>query len=162
MSCSRGSQTATRSRILCLQIAFRPIFVAEAGRKLQCVSLLRLHFFLCYVVCLNFISITQMTSQGDQVPVEPNIIKDEQVWFDDGNLVVFVGPECRHGSPLKGDVYAFKSSRDFLSQHGHVFAAAFNGQNGDPNETFEGVQYVIMPDHWEDMRDFMRMIHGFS
>ena len=67
-------------------------------------------------------------------------------WLDDGNLIL-----------LAGDT-AFRVYQSLLTKSSAVFADMFAFGYTDATETFDGCPVVRLPDHPDDLRDFLQYI----
>ena len=86
-----------------------------------------------------------------------SLVKDERVWFDDGNIVVRAGPGIAGSDGL---VYGFKCHRSVLADSSEVFKDMFRMPNPANVGTVDSVPFVDLHDKWEDVRDALRMLYG--
>ena len=91
----------------------------------------------------------------DSDTAEADVIQDEVVWFEDGNIIVRAGPGCTG----LGSVYTFKCHKSVLANRSTFFETLFQLPNGG-GTIIDGVQTVNFPDEWEDVRDFLRLLYG--
>ena len=82
------------------------------------------------------------------------LIRDEFIWFEDGNIIVTAGPDS------EGSTYAFKCHKGTLAKKATIFEQAFRLPNQSGSETIDELPVVHLTDHWEDVRDFLRMMYG--
>ncbi|GJE88198.1 BTB/POZ domain-containing protein [Phanerochaete sordida] len=83
------------------------------------------------------------------------LIRDEKVWFDDGNVIVRAGPGCTGDGP----VYGFRCHSSVLAARSPVFHDMFQLPNA-AGERLEGAACVDLPDDWEDVRGLLRYLYG--
>ncbi|GJE88201.1 BTB/POZ domain-containing protein [Phanerochaete sordida] len=92
---------------------------------------------------------------GPAPGAHPDLIRDERVWFADGNIIVRAGPGCTGD----GLVYGFRCHSSVLAARSPVFADMFQLPN-TAGEKFEGAECVDLPDAWEDVRGLLRYLYG--
>ncbi|GJE88202.1 BTB/POZ domain-containing protein [Phanerochaete sordida] len=83
------------------------------------------------------------------------LIRDERVWFADGNVIVRAGPGCTGDGP----VYGFRCHSSVLAARSPVFADMFQLPNA-AGDRFEGAECVDLPDDAEDVRGLLRYLYG--
>lgn len=99
-------------------------------------------------------------SEPDGVSAEPTsmpeLIQDENIWFEDGNIVIRAGT----GWTASGPLYGFKCHGSILAANSPVFHTMLQLPNTS-GEELEGIPCVDLPDAREDVRDLMRFLYGF-
>ncbi len=76
----------------------------------------------------------------------PQPAKDEEIWFDDGNIVVVAGDT------------AFKLYRGILSSVSPVFKDLFSMPQPETTETMDGCPVVLLSDSATELRHFFRLV----
>ena len=73
----------------------------------------------------------------------PEVIEDEVVWMEDGNLIMRAGTD---------PVILFKCHRSILSAASDVFKGMLLLPPSDTNATYQGMPVVDLPDAAEDVQ----------
>ncbi|GJE88213.1 hypothetical protein PsYK624_042960 [Phanerochaete sordida] len=85
-----------------------------------------------------------------------SVVRDEKVWFDDGNVVVCAA--ARDGGD--GLLYGFRCHASVLAARSPVLKARLELAGAD-DDMLDGARCIDLNDAWEDVRDLMRMLYGF-
>ena len=83
--------------------------------------------------------------------MEEAVERDEDIWYDDGNVVISSGI-----IPVR----MFKCHRSFLAKHCEAFNGMFSLPLSADNEMYDGVPCVHLPDNGDDVRSFLLMLHN--
>ena len=87
--------------------------------------------------------------------VSQELLHDEDLWLEDGNIVIAATDETQEEKA----VYAFKCHRSVLSEKSEIFADMFSLPPSDVNQTIEGVPRVHLEDPVDDLRAFLQMLY---
>ena len=92
-----------------------------------------------------------------------NEVKDDCVWFMDGNIIILAGPAAKVPGCERQDgrVYAFRCHKAVMARHSEVFRQLFEMPGSDEDEMLDEVPTVTLPDKWEDVRDLLRLLYGY-
>lgn len=86
------------------------------------------------------------------------LIRDEHIWFEDGNIAICAGPGCTGVGP----VYGFKCHASVLASRSPVFKTMLQLPNAsESGKKLDGTPRVDLLDKWEDTRDLLRLLYGF-
>lgn len=85
------------------------------------------------------------------------LIRDEHVWFEDGNIIIRAG----HGYMGDGSVYGFRCHASVLASRSPVFKTMLELPNAS-GEKLDGAFCVDFPDQWEDVKGLLRFLYGFT
>lgn len=93
----------------------------------------------------------------------PEIILDDHVWFDDGNIIILAGPGARvpgREPASQGAIYGFKCHKSVLASRSDVFEQMFGTPGGSDDPTLDGTPTVSLSDDWEDVRNLLWLLYG--
>ncbi|GJE88199.1 BTB/POZ domain-containing protein [Phanerochaete sordida] len=93
-------------------------------------------------------------TSGSATAEHTELVRDEKVWFADGNIIVRAGPGCTGDGP----VYGFRCHSSVLAARSPVFSDMFQLPN-TAGEKIEGAACVDLPDDWEDVRELLRYLY---
>ena len=100
---------------------------------------------------------TEKSDAPAEARTSEDLVKDERIWFEDGNIVIRVGPGITEKS---GPIYGFKCHRSVLSDNSEVFKDMFHLPNPTNMDTVDGVPFVDLTDEQGGVRDVLRTIYG--
>ena len=104
---------------------------------------------------LERVKITSFTDKPDFIeahvePMADETVKDEEVWMDDGNIIVSGGTNPRT---------MFKCHRSILSTRSDIFSDVFTLPASSANELYEGLPVVHLPDAAADVKQLLRILY---
>ena len=90
-------------------------------------------------------------------------IEDERINFADGNLVILAGPgaDVPGRGRREGPVYSFRCHQSVLASRSEPFQQMFGMPGSIPDEYFNGIPAVTLPDDWQDIRDLLRLLYDY-
>lgn len=100
-------------------------------------------------------SLTNM-DQDLEVEVFPNVIKDSDIWFPDGNIIL------QTTSPSGDEIRLFRCHKSVLSKHSTFFAEIFEVDNYvcvGRSEEYEGIPVISIPDTSADVDALLNMLY---
>ncbi|EKM56190.1 uncharacterized protein PHACADRAFT_184866 [Phanerochaete carnosa HHB-10118-sp] len=86
----------------------------------------------------------------------PELIRDEHIWFKDGNIIICAGPYHTGDGPM----YGFRCHASVLASRSPVFKTMLQLPNASGRQ-LGGTPCVDLLDQWEDIRDLLRLLYGF-
>lgn len=86
---------------------------------------------------------------------QDELVQDEKVWMDDGNIIVAASEE-KDGEKT---TYAFRCHKSVLARQSSVFQDLFTVPQPEDAEQFQGTPVVRLPDACEDVRRLLEMLY---
>ena len=84
----------------------------------------------------------------------PSVVEDQDMWMDDGNVVISVGDNPAH---------LFKCHRSVLSDNSVVFERMLGiPPSTAPEEQYQGLPKVHLTDDADDVRKLLKILHNRS
>lgn len=85
----------------------------------------------------------------------PEFVRNTDVWFDDGNIIVRAGP----GLTGDGLIWGFKCHKSVLASRSPFFETLLSLPQATEHH-IDGVPYVDFTDDWKDVWSFLRTLYG--
>ena len=101
-------------------------------------------------------SSTSSETSSKRRRVSQELLHDEDLWLEDGNIVIAATDETQEEKA----VYAFKCHRSVLTKHSNVFEGLLSiPPSTDTQDLYEGLPLITLPDQYADVKGLLRFLY---
>jgi hypothetical protein len=97
---------------------------------------------------------TELANRPSEIPKLDDLIKVEDLWFDDGSVVFCARPT--KASSMKDGLYGFRVHRSWLAVNSPIFLDMFKTPQPEEQPNVEGCPVVYMHDCAQDLKYFFK------